>query len=411
MVSRRSRKSDRRSAGPPPLVVAFLGIEALAVIVLPLVGVALSDVALAVAPATTVTMAFLNPTLQELGRRQAKLTIVAEQDGGDGVMNAAALRPWPVDIERVIANELAEAWKTLSSHARLSDMPPGLGALCTRPSEADHTQARDAFEQEMPEFEASLRTWLAKYSIAAERHSRSFDLTLRMDSARNGAHAEGVRVVLDLPATVSVIDERPAVPLPPERPVYEPPPYRLVGGVSQAWLTSLAVTPVAWGNIPAAIPQVSLSEPPWRIEGPCLEAAPGEVHAGRSVTVGEPLLLLADGPGRHEIRWTVYTKSARRRAEGAVTLVVPPGTDRSAFGRLHGITSYPDVPIVDSDGEIVHDVRGTDPPPRPPVGKESGDVKARLRQRGASWTWHTLGLDPAADSPVDRSPAECDVPE
>ena len=107
LMRRRSRTPDRRSPAPPPLVLALLAVEAMAVIVLLLVGVAMSDVALAVTPVTAVTMAFLNPTVQELGRRQAKLSIVAEQESGDGVVWAPAKCPWPVDIDRVVANEVA----------------------------------------------------------------------------------------------------------------------------------------------------------------------------------------------------------------------------------------------------------------------------------------------------------------
>jgi hypothetical protein len=404
-MSRRSRKPDHRSAGPPPLVLALLSVEVMAVIVLLLVGVALSDVALAVAPVTAVTMAFLNPTVQELGRRQAKLSVVADQDTGERVVPAPALCRWPLDIDRVVANELAAARETMALHGRFADMPLGLGSLVSRPSEAEHARVREAFEQELPDFDVSLRAWLAEYSIAAVRHSRTFDLTLRLNNS-SGAHAEGVRVVLDLPATVRVIDERPVVALPPGHPVYEPPRSRFPGA---GWMDIPTISPVARGNVPATIPKISLSEPPWRIDGNCMEASLDEVHAGRSVGVGEPLLLLADGEGQHEVGWTVYTKSARRPARGTFWLMVPPDTDRPAFGRLHGITSYPDAPLVDDDGEVVHHVRATDPPPRPPAGQEGGDLKARLRQVAPLMEWHALGLDPAADSAHGALP-ERDTP-
>lgn len=131
-----------------------------------------------------------------------------------------------------------------------------------------------------------------------------------------------------------------------------------------------------------------------------LEAAVGGVHCGRSVDVGEPLLLLADYAGQHEIHWTGYTKSARRAAEGTITLIVPPSQpDRPPFGRLHGIVSYPDVPIVDHDGEVVHPPRVVDPPLQPPIAEASSDVLHALGQMGAMREWNALGLDPATNGP------------
>lgn len=404
-MSRRIRKPDRRFPGPTRLVVALLAMEAVAVVALPLVGVAWSSIALMVAPISGLTIALLSPTIQELGRPQARLSIAAEQETGNGTVPAPALCPWPVDADRVMANELADARETLVGGQRLSDMSLGMGGLFTRPSEAAHAEARESFDLALADFETQLRAWLKEYSGAALTHSRTLDLTIRLSSAGSGAHAEGVRVVLELPATVSVADERPVVPLPPERPEYEPPRPQFAGG----WINRAVVSPVAWqSHFPGVIPEISVQPPSWKLDGSCVEASIGDVHAGRSVGVGEPLLLLVDGPGDHEVRWTTYTRSARRPARGTLTLTVPAATDRPAMGRLHGLTSYPDVPIVDSEGEIVHPVRTTDPPPRSPVGPEGGDIKARLRHRAASWDWHSLGLDPAADNP-HRSSAESET--
>jgi len=130
-----------------------------------------------------------------------------------------------------------------------------------------------------------------------------------------------------------------------------------------------------------------------------LETAAGQVHAGRSIDVGESLLVLADRAGRHEIRWTAYTKSARKATHGTITLVVPRNSDRPAFGRMHGIVSFPDVPIVVDDGEVVHAVRVADPPLSPPTGDGTGDVFDELRRAHAYWEWDAFGLDPVSDGP------------
>lgn len=317
-------------------------------------------------------------------------------------MHAPAPRPWPVNADRVVANELAAARETLSARSGATDMLLCVsGPLAVRPSDADHARARDAFEQQLPDFEASLRDWLAEYSTAARARSQTFDLTLRLANGRGGAHAEAVTVVLDLPATISVAEDRPTVPLPPERPCYEPPRPRPLRADSSA---DRPFMPLISRALPPVIPHIPLRERAWKFtdDRRRLETSAGDVHTGRSVDVGAQLLLLADCAGRHEIRWTAYTKSARRPVHGTITLVVPPDPDRPAFGRLHGLTSYPDVPSVDDNDEVVHPVRGTDPPLGPPVGEDTGDIVEHLKQARALREWNAIGLDPAADGP-DRS--------
>lgn len=79
-----------------------------------------------------------------------------------------------------------------------------------------------------------------------------------------------------------------------------------------------------------------------------LEVRVGDLHAGRSLAIDELLLLQADGVGEHEVGWSAYTKSARRTSEGMLKLAVPaPDPGRAAFGRLAGVTAYPDVMLVD----------------------------------------------------------------
>jgi hypothetical protein len=402
-MSRLSRKLSFRSPGPPPVVVGLLAVELAAVVAFLVLGTSLSDVLKSAGLPIALTVAFLNPTVQELGRRQAKLSVVAEEANSDGLVTGPALAAWPIDVDRVVANELAAAREPLSWPRGATNALQLIGdPFAVKPTEADHARARDAFEQKLSDFETSLRDWLNEYSTAAKGRSQAFDLTLRVTNARNGAHAEAVTIVLDLPATLSLGEDRLDVLLPPERPCYEPPRPR---SLQTDWLHEpLLRGPLVPLTVPA-LPFIPPSPPPksaWRITDGRrrLEAVVGGVHCGRSVDVGEPLLLLADCAGQHEIHWTAYTKSARRAAEGTITLVVPPSQpDRPPFGRLHGIVSYPDVPIVDHDGGTVHPLRVVDPPLQPPVAEASSDVLSALEQMGALRGWNALGLDPATDGP------------
>jgi hypothetical protein len=370
-----------------------------AVVVLFAAGVSVGDILRWGGLPTALTLAFLNPTVQEFGRRQAKLSVVAVEANGDGRVAAPALRPWLVDADRVVANELADARETLSVMGRATNMwlHPG-DPFAMRPSEADHARAREAFEEQLPDFEAGLRGWLAAYSTAAKARSQIFDLTLRLTNKRGGAHADLVTIVLDLPSTISVAEDRPEMQTPPERPCYQSPKPR---PLFSDWSKVGPLLPPISRDFPVIVPRAQPREPTWKIAdgGRRLEAVACEVHAERSLVIGEPLLLLAGCAGQHEVRWTAYTKSARHAARGTITLVVPPSPDRPAFGRLNGITSYSDIVIVDDDGEVVHPVRETDPPLKPPVVEDAGDLLDDIRQASAFMQWRALGLDPADDGP------------
>jgi hypothetical protein len=271
------------------------------------------------------------------------------------------------------------------------------GPFTVRPSEADHQRAQEKFKEEVAGFADELRDWLTKYADAARAYADTFDVTIMLLNAASGAHAEAVTVVLDLPETVAVAENRPDLPPPPDRPVYQPPrgrPIYPIGPVSHFPTVDLARAIVK----PA---QISWRDPTWKVseDGRRLEASAGDIHPDRRVSVGEPLFFRPSGPGRHAIRWTTYTKSARKAASGTITLEVPPDPLRPAFGRLHGITSYPDVPFVDEDGEVVKHVRVSDPPARPEPKGEGDGVFGALREANTFWEWRALGLDPADDGP------------
>jgi hypothetical protein len=408
-MGRLFRKLRTRSAGPPPAVVGLLALELIAATVFILLGASLGDVLKSAGPLVALTLALLNPTVQDLGRRQAKLSVVAEEASSETVIAAPTLTPWPIDADRVVANELAAAREPLSWPRGATNVLMQVIAdpFTVKPTEADYVRARDAFEQHLSDFEASLRDWLKEYCAAATAHSLAFDLTLRVTNASNGAHAEAVTIVVDLPETLSVGGNRPDVPLPPECPSYEPPrPRSLQVDRLHGLALRQHLVPPTVPTFPSLVPSNPIPKSAWRNtnEQRRLEAAVGGIHSGRTVDVGEPLLLLADRAGQHEIHWTAYTKSARRASEGTITLVVPPDQpDRPPFGRLHGVVSYPDVPIVDHDGDVVHTVRVADPPLQPPAAEAVSDVLSVLRETGALREWNALGLDPAADGPDDSA--------
>jgi hypothetical protein len=402
-MSYRPRKPRTPSSGLPPLVLGLLAVETTAVVVLLIMGVSPAQILRSAGPVVALTLAMLNQMFQDLGRRKPKLEVRASEAGADGVIEASARPPWPVDVERIVANELAAARETLDwRHGALMEMRLRVSdPFAVRPSEADHAHTRELFEHErLPEYEAVVRQWLSDYAAAATAHSQTFEVTLRLTSAAGGAHADDVRVEVYIPPTVKIVKLRPTLGLPPERPAYEPPKPR---SSRQDWGRATApVTPFTRAVPTLTLPALAPPAPRWKVssDGRRLEASVGDVHAGRVVEVGEALLLHAEGSGSHEIRWTAFTKSARRPTTGTITLEVPCQTSRPAFGRLHGVVSYPDVPLVDGEGEVVHPVRQSDPLPRPAPAGDIEDILEVLQQPSVVWEWEALGLDPATDGPA-----------
>lgn len=430
---RRRLPVPRNPSGPPPLIVALLAIELLVVAVLLKSGVGAGDLLKSAGPAITLTIAFLNPTVQELGRRKPKLTVRASEAGSRGVVAAPALRPWPIDAERIVSNELADARQTLEVRPAVLDTFAALtDPFGVRPSAAEHERAKKAFHEKLAEYETDLRTWLADYEQASRARADTFQLTLRLESAQSGAHADAITVVLDPPEGAEVVDDLPEVAPPPDQPSYQPPLPRRVSEIGRvADYRSLISVPGLIGSAPPVF------RPPesWAAvdNGRRLEAAIGDVQAGRSLALGDALLIRVARPGRHEVGWTIFSKSLRRAASGTLVLDLPADPDRPAIGRLHGILTFPDVPIVDDEfddedgGEDEDDTfgpkhvarrkaRSTDPP-GPPCRSETADhtgddgdgsepsdgdvdsVIRRLNEAAAWWEWRALGLDPAHDGP------------
>jgi hypothetical protein len=181
VVRHRRRLLDRRSpSGPPPAVVALFVIELIVVVVLLTAGVAAGDLLKSAGPAIALMLAFLNPTVQELGRRKPKLTVQASEADRRGVVAAPALRPWPIDAERIVKNELAEARQTVDvGHTVLDTFTALADPFAVRPSAADHEPAKKAFDEQWP----TTRPTCARGWSTTRRHA-SRARRLRPRSAR-----------------------------------------------------------------------------------------------------------------------------------------------------------------------------------------------------------------------------------
>lgn len=347
--------------------------------------------------ALTAVIVAAEPRIQDLTRPQAKLALIAVGADSTGRLEARNPRPWPIDSERVVAAECHVAESTITSRKQppsiFGVMRAGHDPFTVYPTDEEFDRAESDFHEQVAHFGEELQNWLVEYLSAAREHSEAFDLELQIVNAPS-THAEAVTVELELPETVAVIQERPTVGLPPRRPEYSPPKPRS--------LSSLGITD--WARSP--IPRVDLSSLAFRppvasawvrsAQGRRLSTVVSEVHSGHAAPAGERLLLRAHGPGAHEIRWRILTRSARQPKSGTVTLVNPPDLDRPAIGRLSGILRYPDVPLVDSDGDVIHEVRTSDPPHRP-AEPQNGSSIERIRARRRALAWEELGL--AAEQP------------
>jgi hypothetical protein len=419
------RPDFRRSPGPPPGVVALLAVEGFVVAILIATGVSFTTLLTSAGPVIALTLALLNPTVQELGRRKPKLSVEASEAGHGGVAAAPALRPWPIDVDRVVGNEMADARQTLELAGNSWALAAFTDPFATRATAADQQRARQAFEEELVAYEAELRTWLESYVRLARERADTFELTLRLENAPSGAHADAVTVVLELPDGAERVDELPEIKPPPDRPTYQPPRPRRAASFGRLSEFPALVSPPGFRHAPSTPPRTRRpgTWTPVR-QARQLEAGVGDVQAGRSFPLGDPMLIRVAGAGRHEMTWKVFSKSLLRPVTGTLILEVPNDSRRPPFGRLHGVLEFLDVPIVDntlaesaSEDDTEADlnervarreVRRTEPPTHPPTSADDrDDVPSILRQLddAATWMqWRALGLDPTQDGAV-----RCDV--
>jgi hypothetical protein len=379
-------------------VLGLLVVEVAGAAVALFIGVPWPTLLIWAGPLIAFTLATLSPTMGELARRKPRLTVTTQT----GARLVARSRPWPIDAERILANELADARETAKRrHHALDNFTFG-GAFGGPPSETEHDRAQVAFEKDVVDYDEKLSTWLTNYSKAAREYADTFEMIVRLENGVSGAYADTVAVVLELPSGVTAIDGLPEVPAPPERPSYEPPrPQSSLGPFARRERFPIVMPD---RSVMRARPAGLLRKTLWKQseDGRRLEATVGDIHPGRSVEVDEALFLRASAPGSYSVRWIAYSKSARQPASGAFDLEVPlDDPSRPRFGRLNGIVSYPDVPLIDGDGEI-RDVRSGDPPARPSSSERSdAEPLAAIRDAHRLLVWRGLGLDPADDGPEE----------
>jgi hypothetical protein len=230
------------------------------------------------------------------------------------------------------------------------------------------------------------------------RRACTFELSLWVISAKSGAYAEDVALTIDLPDGVEVVEEWPTVSPPPAPPVYVAPQPRSALDIAHPSYRGIDVRPFA-PAIPAfPIPEISV----WHThsDGRRVATRLGNVHHDSTLEL-ERLMVRVDADRHHALTWTLRTKNGRHHRTGALELVVAPARHRPPFTRLHGIASYPDVPFVDEDGEVVGEARTGDPPTGPPTPSSTDEQLGRLRDAVARREWHALGLADAADRQGD----------
>lgn len=337
------------------------------------------------------------PRVQERTRPQPKLALLVEGDEPVRRVVSNELPPWPIAADRIVANEVADARESLKLEGLVQWQ--FLQALSQRPSDAARKRGRDLFEKRVVAFEGELREWLVEYERStAERHA-SREIRFRVHNA--GAHAEAVRLVLELPDTVTIADDVPSIDAPPSRPVYT--------GRSAAG--EVATRPLL--DLGRAAPKIRpLERSAWTTNpaGQTLTDI-GDVHRDQVVYAATGVVLRASCPGDHTVGWSLLTKSASKTVTGSFVFHVPVvDASRPAFGRMAGILEYPDLVIHEvpaspwrEDAEPVDlQPRTADPPLDPPEIPERGPhvkLRDRLIRRRETMDWIGLGLDPEYDGP------------
>lgn len=414
-----------------PLARAGVGVCLLLVILalaLRAVGASWVNVAFAVVP---LGVAFLlvaaEPRLQWLTRPKPKLTLVVSGAEG-GRLVSAGLPPWPVQVERIVANEAAEALDTIRDREVLpSFLTAGAAGLVSSPTKEDHWRAKQEFGTEVETYKEELREWLNEYAEMVLARWETFGVSLVVTNAAGAAHAEAVELVLELPETVTRSSPIGRVEGPPSRPTYQPPrPRSLLPSHLGGWNGSYPrIAPLRAGLDLDDIVPFGRRRAEWEesAAGRRLTAPSVDVQPGRSIEIVAPLWLRARGAGVHEVRWTAYSQSLDHPVRGGFHLEVPEGdAQRPPFGRLEGILRFPDIEIAmeeeaaaaESDGEeadadddrvspTVRPIRDSDPPLVPPspgtADRKEGEALAGLRDAARRWEWEALGLDPALDGP------------
>jgi len=396
------------------LVLLALGLK--------IAGASWENVAFAVIPlAVAIALVAAEPRLHGLTRPRPKLVLTVE-GAPNGTLESVCPAPWPLDADRIVANETGEALDTVRDSRALPTWLTRGAGLTAPPTAEDHQRAKDEFKAEVEVYESELRAWLEEYSQAAIARLETFEVSLAVSNASGAAHAEAVEVVLELPESVYLGSAEHRVKAPPIRPTYRPPQPRTVfPSHTPVWPGPSPVVSVRrdLGHTFDRVVSGLRSKDGWdeSSDRRRLTAPRYELQPGRTVGVAEPLWLRAKGTGVHEILWSVYSQSLSEPVRGLFKLIVPEGDPtRPPFGRVEGILRFPDAEIArggDEDGDTdeakptesaVRSVRSSDPPLAPPAlsvddDDDEADVVARLRAASRRWEWEALGLDPEFDGP------------
>jgi hypothetical protein len=140
--------------------------------------------------------AAITERVQEVFKRKPDLTLLASAGAGHKqIVEATILRPWPVDVDRIVAHEVevARASEQLGDSDVLNRLV-GMGdPFAIRPSQAQKDRALATFRQDIEEFADGLHEWLDTYVVTAGERSRTVALDFTI---ARGAHAEAVTLVL-----------------------------------------------------------------------------------------------------------------------------------------------------------------------------------------------------------------------
>lgn len=366
---------------------------------------------LLIAVVVTGVKAAITERVQEVFKRKPDLVLLTSAGGEHSdVVPSPVLRPWPIDVDRIVAHQLETARESEQLGDSLLSRLPGLtDPFSVPPSQQQKDSALEKFRGQLDEFESELREWLSAYITAADLRARTFELDFQVMSAPSGAHAEAVSLVIEVPPDVEIVDSWPTVEPPPKTPVYSPPRPQSISALARrpmagagsygSSIISRAAKPLAFGP-PGPPPIWSISK-----DGHQIEAELGDVHHGRTRELDDTLMLRAARSGEFELRWTMYVKNSRKHSSGSITLVVPEAPPRPAFGTLAALERYPDVPFVDEDDDEVKVVARTEDPPtqRPPLST-GNELTARLNEVVALHDWQMLGFESADEDSDGRDP-------
>jgi hypothetical protein len=329
--------------------------------------------------------------IEERFARQPDLRLAISRDGHLVDNAEAGLQPWPFELDQVLAHQVARIREEGDAYDSMARRPAmsllrGMDPFARQPRTEDYDAALEEFRERLAEYEQTLREWLVDYGESAGVRSQIFELQLSVTNGEGAAYAEDVKLAIDLPDGVEMVEGWPTVPPPPQAPVYKAPKPRSLHDLAMPLYAG--ITPRSF--LVPSFPEISLWQT--RNGGRRVGLDLGNVHHDATVELPDSLLVRVPGEGRHVLRWTFFTKNGRRHCAGTLELVVPATPGRPVLTRLHGIESFPDVPFVDEEGNVVREARTSDPATTPPDRPHGGDALDWLLEGREYEEWAELGL-------------------